>query len=167
MIDELEKQHIKLEHLDLGGGFGIRYQNETIPDITVFGKAITDKIENRQLKLMIEPGRAIVAEAGILLTKVEYVKHTDHKNFLIVDAAMNDLIRPALYEAWQDIIPVTLKNTIETKYYDVVGPVCETGDFLGKERKLDVETNDLISHLHSRRLWLQHELKLQYTSTCC
>lgn len=151
LVDTLAEQQILLEHLDLGGGFGVRYQNETIPDIAAFGKAIIEKIQNRQFRLILEPGRAIVAEAGILLTKVEYCKHTDYKNFLIVDAAMNDLIRPALYEAWQEIIPVILKNSSgnksETKSYDVVGPVCETGDFLGKDRLLALESNDLLAIL--------------------
>ena len=141
MIDQLHQDGIVIEHLDLGGGLGVPYQNEQPPHPSEFASAVAEKLDAWQgtpLKLILEPGRAIAANAGILVTKVEHVKQTEHKNFLIVDAAMNDLIRPSLYQAWQNIIPVdqakanSLDNS-KTCVYDVVGPVCETGDYLGKD----------------------------------
>lgn len=145
LIDELAKQNIIIQHLDIGGGLGVRYHNQNPPKIADYGAAILKKISNRKLELIIEPGRAIVANAGILVTQVEYLKHTPDKNFAIIDAGMNDLLRPALYEAWQSIIPVIKRNDVAEQIYDVVGPVCETADFLGKERHLQIIAGDLLA----------------------
>ncbi len=149
LVDRLTAKHIKLQHLDLGGGLGIRYQDETPPLPEQQIAAIMQRLGSREVEILIEPGRAIVGNAGILLTRVLYLKHNEAKNFAIVDAAMNDLMRPALYEAWQAIEPVHLKSVLASKevqatIYDVVGPVCETGDFLGKDRKLLLEQGDLL-----------------------
>lgn len=135
---------ISLEHINIGGGLGIIYSTETPPTIQHYIAAIKEKIAGLNLEIVLEPGRAIVANAGILLTRVEYLKQTPYKNFAIVDAGMNDLIRPALYDAWQDILPVTL-STDAKKNYDVVGPVCESADFLGKNRQLSLQKNDLLA----------------------
>lgn len=143
--DLLKQNNIFIKHIDLGGGFGIAYQNEQLPSPAEFCKAITQSLADKNLELIIEPGRAIAANAGILVTRVEYLKHTPHKNFAIVDAAMNDLLRPALYDAWQNIIPVTQHNDISEKQYDIVGPVCESSDFLGLDRKLKIRENDLLA----------------------
>jgi diaminopimelate decarboxylase len=140
----LQEQGIPIEHLDLGGGLGICYRTETPPTPAEYGAALLQRIPNKQLKIIVEPGRAIAANAGVLLTRVEYLKHTPHKNFAIVDAAMNDLIRPALYQAEQEILPVCSDQTMASSYYDVVGPVCETGDFLGKNRQLAIQQGDLV-----------------------
>jgi diaminopimelate decarboxylase len=145
LIDELANHGIKLQHIDLGGGLGVCYRNEEPPSIENYVNAMLDKLRKRSLEVIVEPGRAIAANAGILLTRVEYLKHTEHKNFAIVDAAMNDLLRPALYGAWQDIIPAKLRDDIAAETYDVVGPVCETGDFLAKERALNIEPGDLLA----------------------
>ncbi|MDH5650352.1 MAG: diaminopimelate decarboxylase [Gammaproteobacteria bacterium] len=145
LIDQLAAQGITIEHLDLGGGLGIRYNEETPPLPAEYSQAVIERLGDRQLKLLIEPGRAIVGNAGILVTRVEYLKHTDHKNFAIIDAAMNDLIRPTLYGAWQAIIPVEKRNAGTAQQYDIVGPVCETGDFLGKERQLNLQPGDLLA----------------------
>lgn len=144
MIDTLATHGIIIEHLDIGGGLGVRYKDETPPTPADYANALLPKLAGRQLKVYLEPGRAIAANAGILLTKVEFLKPTDHKNFAIIDAAMNDLIRPSLYGAWMDIIAVT-PRTSATKAYDVVGAVCETGDFLGKDRELAIEAGDLLA----------------------
>lgn len=144
LIDQLATQGISIQHLDLGGGLGIQYNDETPPLPADYAQAINARLGDRQLKILIEPGRAIAGNAGILVTRVEYLKLTEHKNFAIVDAAMNDLIRPTLYSAWQAIIPVQ-QNTGETHSYDIVGPVCETGDFLGKDRELAIEQGDLLA----------------------
>jgi diaminopimelate decarboxylase len=145
LITELKKQNINIQHIDLGGGFGVAYRGEQLPTITEFCNTIEKKLSTHNLELMLEPGRAIVANAGILVTRVEYLKHTAHKNFAIVDAAMNDLLRPALYQAWQNIIPVEPRDNVAENIYDVVGPVCETADFLGLERKLALQENDLLA----------------------
>ncbi|WP_159739856.1 diaminopimelate decarboxylase [Vibrio atypicus] len=145
LIDDLKAQGISIEHLDVGGGLGVVYRDEQPPEPSDYAKALLGRLENHQeLELIFEPGRAIAANAGILLTKVEFLKHTEHKNFAIIDAAMNDLMRPALYQAWQDIVPVA-PRTGEAKAYDLVGPICETGDFLGKDRELVLEENDLLA----------------------
>ncbi len=145
MIEQLDKNNIKINHLDIGGGLGVRYRDETPPQIAEYINAIKAKLGNKSYKLLIEPGRAIVANAGILLTKIEYLKEgSDNKHFAIVDAAMNDLIRPSLYSAWQNIIPVK-QNDFPAQNYDVVGPICETGDFLGKDRSLSIQENDLLA----------------------
>ncbi|MDW3171325.1 diaminopimelate decarboxylase, partial [Vibrio sp. Y184] len=136
LIDDLKAQGINIRHLDVGGGLGVVYRDELPPQPSDYAKALLGRLENHQdLELIFEPGRAIAANAGILLTRVEFLKHTEHKNFAIIDAAMNDLMRPALYQAWQDIVPVSPRNG-ESQTYDLVGPICETGDFLGKDRAL-------------------------------
>ncbi|WGS86498.1 diaminopimelate decarboxylase [Methylomonas sp. UP202] len=145
LVDQLAGDGIVLEHLDLGGGLGICYRNEQPPEPGEYISAVLSRLGNRNIEIMLEPGRAIVGNAGILVTRVEYLKPTENKNFAIVDAAMNDLIRPALYSAWQDIIPVLAGSGAEEQVWDVVGPVCETGDFLGKERRLGLSPGDLLA----------------------
>ncbi|EGR2797830.1 diaminopimelate decarboxylase [Vibrio navarrensis] len=145
LIDSLKEQGITIRHLDVGGGLGVVYRNELPPQPSEYAKALLGRLENHQdLELIFEPGRAIAANAGVLLTKVEFLKHTQHKNFAIIDAAMNDLMRPALYQAWQDIVPVKPRSG-EAVTYDLVGPICETGDFLGKDRSLVLAENDLLA----------------------
>lgn len=145
LVDHLYEEGIALQHIDLGGGLGITYRDETPPLPGDYAAPLLDRLAGRDLKVIIEPGRAIVGNAGVLLTKVEYLKHHEEKNFAIVDAAMNDLMRPALYQAWQAIIPVVPRDDVETHRYDVVGPVCETGDFLGKGRELAIREGDLLA----------------------
>ncbi len=144
LIDRLAVRGIRIRHLDLGGGLGVRYRDEQPPLAGDYIKAVRKRIEGRDLALVFEPGRSIVANAGLLLTRVEYLKHTEHKDFAIVDAAMNDLIRPALYQAWMDVVPVQPRNG-EVRHYDIVGPICETGDFLAKERPLALAEGDLLA----------------------
>ncbi|MCF9125726.1 diaminopimelate decarboxylase [Vibrio parahaemolyticus] len=145
LIDDLKAQGINIRHLDVGGGLGVVYRDELPPQPSDYAKALLGRLENHQdLELIFEPGRAIAANAGILLTRVEFLKHTEHKNFAIIDAAMNDLMRPALYQAWQDIVPVSPRNS-EPQTYDLVGPICETGDFLGKDRALVLQEGDLLA----------------------
>ncbi|MDC0601497.1 diaminopimelate decarboxylase [Aliiglaciecola sp.] len=144
LIDELAENDISISHLDVGGGLGVSYQDEKPPHPDKYVEALMTRMHSRpELMLIFEPGRAIMANAGILLTKVEFIKHSEEKNFAIVDAAMNDLIRPALYSAWMNIIPAQ-QNEGKTAKYDVVGPICETGDFLGKDRDLAIEAGDLL-----------------------
>ena len=145
LIDSLAEQGIVIKHLDLGGGLGVRYQDETPPEPGEYVAAVLERLGERELTLAFEPGRSIAANAGVLLTKVEYLKCNPHKNFAIIDAAMNDMIRPALYQAWLNIQPVTPRAEGVSKRYDIVGPVCETGDFLGKDRELILEQGDLLS----------------------
>lgn len=140
----LQAQGISLQHLDLGGGVGIRYRDETPPEPAAYVQALLQKLANPSLEILLEPGRAIVGNAGILLTRVEYLKPTTNKNFAIVDAAMNDLLRPSLYSAWQEILPVQTQSDAEPMQWDIVGPVCETGDFLGKQRQLALQAGDLL-----------------------
>ncbi|MEX5492498.1 diaminopimelate decarboxylase [Pseudomonas asgharzadehiana] len=147
LIDRLGECGIYLHHIDLGGGVGVRYRDEEPPLIADYIAAVRERIEGRDLTLMFEPGRYIVANAGVLLTQVEYLKHTEHKDFAIVDAAMNDLIRPALYQAWMNVTAVAPRNS-EARAYDIVGPICETGDFLAKDRQLALEEGDLLA-VHS------------------
>ena len=144
LIDHLAEQGITLSHLDIGGGLGITYQEEVPPTPADYAAAVSKQVGDRPLDLIIEPGRAIVGNAGVLLTRVEYLKHTPDKDFAIVDAAMNDLLRPALYSAWQAIVPVKPHDG-ETHNYDIVGPICETGDFLGKDRELVLAAGDLLA----------------------
>ncbi|NOH81820.1 diaminopimelate decarboxylase [Vibrio sp. RE86] len=145
LIDDLKTQGVNIEHLDVGGGLGVVYRDELPPQPSDYAKALLGRLENhKDLELIFEPGRAIAANAGILVTQVEFLKHTEHKNFAIIDAAMNDLMRPALYQAWQDIVPVVPREG-EAVTYDLVGPICETGDFLGKDRALVLEENDLLA----------------------
>ena len=147
LIDRLGDCGIYLRHIDLGGGLGVRYRDEEPPLAAEYIKAVRERIDGRDLALVFEPGRFIVANAGVLLTRVEYLKHTEHKDFAIVDAAMNDLIRPALYQAWMDVTAVRPRDT-ETRAYDIVGPICETGDFLAKDRQLALAEGDLLA-VHS------------------
>lgn len=144
LVDSLAQRGIALRHIDAGGGLGVRYREETPPTPEAYVAALVSALGERECKLLVEPGRSIVGNAGILLTRVEYLKIAEHKNFAVVDAAMNDLIRPALYSAWQDIVPVH-KQERPTHRYDVVGPVCETGDFLGKDRELAIAAGDLLA----------------------
>ncbi len=145
LIQTLNGLGIKIRHLDLGGGLGVRYQEEMPPSPAHYAEALGERIKDPELKVIIEPGRVITANAGILVTKVEYLKMASHKNFAVVDAGMNDLIRPALYDAWHDIIAVTPNANAPTHTYDVVGPVCETADFIGKNRKLALTESDLLA----------------------
>ncbi len=145
MIDTLATHDIHIEHLDIGGGLGVRYRDETPPSPAEYAQALLPKLAGRNLTVYLEPGRAIAANAGILVTQVEFLKPTAHKNFAIIDAAMNDLIRPSLYGSWMDIIPVQINPNTENKVYDIVGAVCETGDFLGKDRDLAINAGDLLA----------------------
>ncbi|QXH56766.1 diaminopimelate decarboxylase [Pseudomonas maumuensis] len=144
LVDRLAECGIHLRHLDLGGGVGVRYRDEQPPELADYIKAIRERIGSRDLALVFEPGRYIVANGGVLLTRVEYLKHTEHKDFAIIDAAMNDLIRPALYQAWMDVSAVKPREG-QGRAYDLVGPICETGDFLGKDRVLDLAEGDLLA----------------------
>lgn len=144
LVDGLADIGISIHHLDLGGGLGVTYRDETPPAIGDYIAAIKEKLGSRPLALMFEPGRSIVANAGVLLTRVLYLKSSPGKNFAIIDAAMNDNIRPALYQAWQDIVPVVPRDQ-PAKSWDIVGPVCETGDFLGKARSLALQEGDLLA----------------------
>ncbi|MFT5578031.1 MAG: diaminopimelate decarboxylase [Paraglaciecola psychrophila] len=145
LVDQLAEQGIDISHLDLGGGLGVRYRDENPPSPAEYVAAVVERLGNRQLTLAFEPGRSICANAGILLTRVEYLKPGPHKNFALIDAAMNDMIRPALYQAWLNIEAVVPRTEGEVKQWDLVGPVCETGDFLGKDRALALEAGDLLS----------------------
>ncbi|MCO6055876.1 diaminopimelate decarboxylase [Pseudomonas sp. MOB-449] len=144
LIDRLSARGIAIRHLDLGGGLGVRYRDEQPPLPGDYIQAVRQRLQGRNLELLFEPGRSIVANAGVLLTQVEYLKHTEHKDFAVIDAAMNDLIRPALYEAWMDVVPVAPHAGIE-RTYDLVGPICETGDFLARERNLVLAEGDLLA----------------------
>ena len=145
-VDTLDASGIPLEHLDIGGGLAIRYRDEKPPAVRDYLGRLFSLLGQRKLKLIFEPGRAMVGNAGVLLTRVEYLKHGQAKNFIVVDAAMNDLMRPALYEAWHDIVPVQQRASAPATY-DVVGPVCESGDFLGLGRRLAVQPGDLLAIL--------------------
>ena len=145
LVDRLLDAGIAITHLDIGGGLGIRYQDETPPAVEAYAETITGLLAGRDLELILEPGRAIVGNAGILLTRVEYLKCTAERNFAIVDAAMNDLIRPALYEAWHEILPVSQDESAVLAAYDIVGPVCESADFLGHGRALHLAEGDLLA----------------------
>ena len=145
LIDELAADDIQIHHLDLGGGLGVRYRDEQPPEPAAYMQQVLAKLGGRKLSIMLEPGRSIVANAGVLISRVEYLKGSDDKRFCIVDTAMNDLIRPALYSAWMAIEPVAPRSDEPVLEYDVVGPVCETGDFLGKQRQLAVRPGDLLA----------------------
>lgn len=145
----LADQGINIHHLDLGGGLGIQYTDETPPEIADYIQALLKKLNDPSIEVIIEPGRAIAGNAGVLVTEVEYLKPTEHKNFAIIDAAMNDLIRPALYQSHQTIQAVTPRTDGEEVEWDLVGPVCETGDFLGKQRKLNLKAGDYLAVMSS------------------
>ena len=149
LLERLRERGIEIEHLDLGGGLGVPYQHEHPPAPFDYATALLERLSawpgSERLTLLFEPGRSIAANAGVLLTRVEFLKPGETKNFAIVDAAMNDLIRPALYQAWQAILPVDTRHPRDTATYDVVGPVCETGDFLGKDRELAIAADDLLA----------------------
>ncbi len=145
LVDRLQGAGISLRHIDLGGGLGIAYkESDEPPQPDTYVHALLQQLSDRPLELLLEPGRAIAGNAGVLLTRVEYLKHTAHRNFAIVDAAMNDLQRPALYDAWHDIVPLEPRIG-GAQIYDIVGPVCETGDFLGKNRVLNVTEGELLA----------------------
>ncbi|MDN5514855.1 MAG: diaminopimelate decarboxylase [Pseudomonas sp.] len=144
LVDKLAARGITIKHLDLGGGLGVQYRDEQPPLAGDYIAAVRKRLAGRDLSLVFEPGRFIVANAGVLLTQVEYLKHTEHRDFAIVDAAMNDLIRPALYQAWMDVSPVQPRDG-EARSYDLVGPICETGDFLAKDRELVLAEGDLLA----------------------
>ncbi len=149
LVDELEGLGITLSHMDLGGGLGIDYNGDNPPEIADYIAALKNKLSDRPQTIILEPGRAIAGNAGILVSKVEFLKNNDEKHFAIIDAAMNDLIRPALYNAWQNIMTVEEKPEGVSASFDLVGPVCETGDFLGKERELTLSPGDYISVMSS------------------
>ncbi len=146
LMEQLKEDGIELKHLDLGGGLGVPYTDETPPHPTDYAKALLEKLKTYgELEIILEPGRAITANAGILVTKVEYLKSNENRHFAIVNTGMNDMIRPALYQAYMNIIEVDRTLTRESRVYDVVGPICETSDFLGKQRKLAIAPGDLIA----------------------
>jgi diaminopimelate decarboxylase len=147
LVDRLREAGIVLEHVDAGGGLGVRYKDETPPDITDYVQALKGPLAARGLGLMLEPGRSIVANAGTLITQVDFLKTTEKHNFALVDAAMNDLLRPALYQAWMDIKPLEVNSDVTEKAWNIVGPVCETGDFLGKDRRLALSAGDRLAVL--------------------
>ncbi len=143
LVDQLKNNNIHLSHVDIGGGIGICYQDESPPDFDIYTKEILNKIQNLNVKIIFEPGRALVGNAGVLLSKVEYLKQNDIKHFAIIDAAMNDLMRPTLYDAYHEI-KIVREHDTELQSFDVVGPVCESGDFIAKNRSLKLKENDLV-----------------------
>lgn len=146
LVDQLHAEQIPVSHIDLGGGLGIRYRDEVPPPTNSYAQALLGKLADYPQKIMLEPGRLLVGNAGLLLTRVEYLKHGTDKNFAIVDAAMNDLMRPALYDAYHEIVPV-IQRMASSRRYEVVGPVCESGDFLGHNRLLNIHEGDLLAIL--------------------
>jgi len=147
LVDALARQGVELEHLDLGGGFGIRYRDERPIDVHAYATRLAARLASRGMQVLLEPGRAIVGEAGVLLARVEYLKLDKAKRFAVVDASMSELIRPALYESWHDIVPVGEATDRPVARYDVVGPVCESSDVLGLDRALAVAPGDLVAIL--------------------
>jgi diaminopimelate decarboxylase len=144
LVDQLAAADINISHIDIGGGLGIRYRDETPPPVADYVNALGACLGEREQKILFEPGRSLVGNSGILLTRVEYLKHGAHRNFAVVDAAMNDLMRPALYDAWHDIKPVFPRHGTARRY-EIVGPVCESGDFLGRDRELNLAEGDLVA----------------------
>ena len=144
LIDRLAAQGIALQHLDLGGGVGIVYKDEQTPNLRTYAQAVEPLLQARGLSLVLEPGRSLVGNAGVLLTRVEYVKHGEEKNFVVVDAAMNDLMRPALYQAYHAVENVSRPDAPPITA-DIVGPICETGDFIGKERQIGAAQGDILA----------------------
>ncbi|ATZ73242.1 diaminopimelate decarboxylase [Idiomarina sp. X4] len=150
LVLDLKKEGIELTHLDLGGGFGVSYQNEAPLDKSRYLNQLVEMAKDfPDVTMMLEPGRAIAANAGVLLTSVEYIKASEEKRFVLVDAGMNDMLRPSLYQAWHDIVPVKEKNDEAPQISDIVGPVCETGDFLGHARHLNVVQDDILAVKHA------------------
>ncbi len=145
LVDRIEACGVKLRHIDVGGGLGVRYLDENPPHPREWALAIKPRLAARGLRILTEPGRAIAGNAGILVTRVLGLKHTDAKAFAVVDAAMNDLLRPTLYQAWMNIVPVRPRSDAPEQRYDIVGPVCETGDWLGKDRELALAPGDLLA----------------------
>jgi len=145
LVKRLEAEDIRIEHLDLGGGLGVRYNEEQPPEPAEYAAAINQRLGDAPYEIYLEPGRAIAANAGVLLTKVEYIKAGEAKDFAVIDAAMNDLLRPSLYQAWQAIVPVSENADGREGEYDLVGPICETGDFLGKQRQLKLSEGSLLA----------------------
>ncbi|MGB5670503.1 MAG: diaminopimelate decarboxylase [Sedimenticolaceae bacterium] len=145
LVDILVADGISIDHLDLGGGLGVRYRDETPPEPAQYARALLQRLGDAPYEIFIEPGRAIAANAGVLLTRVEYLKHSEAKDFAVIDAAMNDLIRPSLYQAWQAIVSVDEHPEGTEAVYDLVGPICETGDFLGKQRALKLREGSLLA----------------------
>jgi diaminopimelate decarboxylase len=144
LVQRLKTKGMQIRHLDLGGGLGIRYKDETPPLPEEWSSALRDQLNDFDGTVVIEPGRAISGNAGVLVSQVNYIKHSEDKNFAVIDAAMNDLIRPSLYGAWVDIIRADLHSDEPSRVYDIVGAICETGDFLGKDRSMQLAQNDLI-----------------------
>ncbi|HVY07293.1 MAG TPA: diaminopimelate decarboxylase [Burkholderiales bacterium] len=144
LVDVLASEGIALKHLDLGGGLGIHYRHESPPAPDAYVKALLDAVGNRSQQILLEPGRSLVGNAGLLLTRVEYLKHGEARNFAVIDAAMNDLIRPALYDAWHDV-RVVRDSGAKPARYEIVGPICETGDFLARDRELGLNEGDLLA----------------------
>jgi len=142
LVDQLENLGIRLQHIDIGGGLGVLYQNEHVPSVADYMAELLPQLEGRHETLVMEPGRSLTANAGLLLMQVQFIKSNGDKNFAIVDAGMNDMLRPALYQAWMDIQPINSNSGAVEKIYDVVGPVCETGDFLAKDRPLAIAAGD-------------------------
>ena len=149
LIDRLADWGVTISHVDLGGGLGVTYNDEQPPAIADYLTEIKARLGGRSVTLSLEPGRSIAANAGVLLTKVEYLKPTAHKNFAIIDAGMNDNIRPSLYQAWQNVLPLKEQSKVDPMDWDLVGPVCETGDFLAKDRKLALESGDCLALMSS------------------
>jgi diaminopimelate decarboxylase len=145
LVQKIEASGITLEHIDIGGGLGIQYQDETPPSAQEYADEMCAKFAGTEYELILEPGRSIVGNAGVLLTQVDYIKQTPDRNFAIVDAAMNDLLRPALYSAWHEILPLKEQQGETKDQFDIVGPICETADFLGKERHLTLAQGDLLA----------------------
>ena len=145
LVERLAGSGIAIDHLDLGGGLGVRYEDETPPEPSDYARALLGRLRDLPYEIFIEPGRAIAANAGVLLTRVEYLKHNEDKDFAVIDAAMNDLIRPSLYQAWQAIVPLEEQPQGTAGVYDLVGPICETGDFLGKQRALTLSPGSLLA----------------------
>jgi diaminopimelate decarboxylase len=145
MVSELRANNIELQHIDVGGGLGIRYQDESPPTPQELIKAVCDTIADTRYEILLEPGRSIVGNAAVLLTRVEYIKENSGRNFAIVDAAMNDMLRPALYDAWLSILTVNEQNSAAVAAYDIVGPICESGDFIGLNRELSLQEGELLA----------------------
>ena len=145
LVQKIEASGIRLEHIDIGGGLGINYRDETPPSAQEYADEMCGKFTDTEYELILEPGRSIVGNAGVLLTQVEYLKQTPDRNFVVVDGAMNDLLRPSLYSAWHDILPLNEQQADTDELVDIVGPICETGDFLGKERHLNLQQDDLLA----------------------